>query len=551
MRTYDSLVTRIIVIISVLLGIVCLSNFLTLDPDSSLILFLILITIALIGVIVTIHYLVLLRQERELIHSRLDDLQQNGITIYRKKYERLLYTRDVADLPPLTRFLFNLNVLAIIQPKDHQEVRKTIKLCEEFRIPIIPRGTGTSGYGGVLPTRNGIVLLLSHLSSVISLDLENKEVEVESGMIWNHLREQLVSKGYDLLVYPSSAPSSTIGGWVSSGGFGIGSSLYGDIAQIVTSQTIIGTDGKEFILKEPRDFIGNFGTLGIIWKVKLKINRVTPLYHAALIPNSLKDGMELIEVIQQQNPYFLRFIDTRSITWKEEIESKVIKPSLEGLPGVIAYSFEEDKGLKKKQEEINKALKNTNPIILAKELAEELWEERFYTLRSKRKGPSLIISEVLIPTSSLNEYLLLLEKKFNKESYILEIVSTSEQYSMVMVWFPTDIRKWDLPIIGSLPYLFHWIRAFIVIDIAWKVNGTTYNNGGLWLAPYPKKENISIIPKIIKKKKETDPNSIFNPDKVISGNIPRFFPILPWSIFLKISFPFMNLFYKILPKRYR
>ncbi len=406
MRTYDSLITRIIIIILVLLGMACLSSLLKLDQIYSQRVFLIEFITVGIGAIIIILYGILLRRERALIHSRLDEFQEAGIKVFRKKYERLLYTRDAADLPRLARFFFNLNVIAIIQPETHQEVRKIIVFCEEFRIPIIPRGTGTSGYGGVLPTKNGVVLVLSRLASMISLDTENQMVEVETGMIWNHLRELLKTRGYDLTIYPSSAPSSTVGGWIGSGGYGIGSSKYGDIANNVTSLTVIGTEGTDFVLEEPKNFIGNFGIIGIIWKIGLKIRPISPLHHLALVPTSLEEGMSLIDILQKNKPYTLRYIDQRSIKWMIGDEPEVISESSNDHAGIIATSFLEKEW---NDFQTNNGLKQSNIVSLSKKKANELWEERFYTLRSKRKGPSLILSEVLIPTSSLEKFLLSLE----------------------------------------------------------------------------------------------------------------------------------------------
>ena len=122
---------------------------------------------------------------------------------------------------------------------------------------------------------------------------------------------------------------------------------------------------------------------------------------------------------------------------------------------------------------------------------------------------------------------------------------------MVMVWFLADQRKYALPLIGSLPYLFHWFRSFQVIKIAWEVGGSTYNNGGLWLGPFPSEENRAHLKQIQSLKKQTDPQKILNPGKIKGLFIPRFLPILPWGLVLKIGLPTFRVGYRMLPKRYR
>ena len=474
----------------------------------------------------------------------LDLLQSKGLRVYRKRFEKLLYSRDIADLPKLGKLLFNFNVLAVLQPTDHQELKTIIKLCEDFNIPLIPRGAGTGGYGGALPIKNGIILILTQIKKIISFDPETKNVEVESGMTWRRLREYLKKSNHDLFTYPSSAPSSSVGGWVASGGYGVGSSKYGEITQSIQSVTILGTNGESFILENPSDFVGNFGTLGIIWKVTLKIRERTPLHHIAIRPKSDKICVTTFNHLQTMNPYYLRHIDQESLKWMT-CNDETVSILKNAKSGVIVASFMKSDWIIF-QENVREF-----DNILNDEIANELWDDRFYTLRLKRGGPSLIVSEIIVPSNALEKFLVDLSSWFMDEKFSTEIISVNPHSCMVMVWFPTDQRKHSLPLIGSLPYLVHWFRSFQVIRIAWNVGGSTYNNGGLWLAPYPNEENREQILRINHLKDRTDPNRIFNPGKVGSSRIPRFLPILPWALVLKIGLPIFGLLFRVLPRRYR
>jgi FAD/FMN-containing dehydrogenase len=548
MRSYDTIIARLILASMIGFGLAGGFLFLNLFQQYGLYLFLIESLLLLITFSFTVHQIYKLKQERAAIEAHLDELESSGTTIFRKKFERLLYSRDVADIPKIARLAFDFNTLAIIQPTTHTEIRQVIHLCEKYDIPLIPRGTGTGGYGGALPIKNGIILNLFRLNSILGFDSEQLIVEAESGITWRRLREYLKPKGFDVPVYPSSAPSSTIGGWVSSGGYGIGSSKYGDISQNTIGGTLIGTKGKEILFNSSPSITGNFGSLGVIWKIKLRIIPIKPIHHLALAPSTLHTGIALLKGLLGYTPYYMRYIDQKNIEWARSEEKQSLPDTCESSNGLIAVSYESDEY---KSSNITSLLKESSTLILSDSCAQELWEDRFYTLRLKRKGPSLIIAEVLVPTDNLDRFLQLLDSWFKAESFTFEIVSTQEKYSMIMVWFPTDQRRWNLPVIGSVSYLFRWFRTFQVIRLAWKVKGTTYNNGGLWLSMYPKKENYEQLAYIKKMKLKSDPNNIFNPGKIISPRIPRFFPLITWSFAVKIGVPIISFLYRFLPKRIR
>jgi len=548
MRSYDTIIARLILASMIGAGLAGFFLFFNLFQYYGHILLTIEILIIFITLITTIYQIMVLKQERKLIHSYLDELESSGMKIFRKKYERLLYSRDVADLPKIARLVLNFNTLAIVQPTSHSEIRQIIQLCEKFNIPLIPRGTGTGGYGGVLPIKNGIIVNLFRLNSILEFNSEELTIEAESGITWQRLREYLKREEFDLPLYPSSAPSSTIGGWISSGGYGIGSSKYGSISQNVIGITLISTKGEDIIFESNSSITGHFGSLGVIWKIKLRIIPITPIHHLALAPDTLQTGIRLFNDLLSFTPYFMRYIDQKTLDWLNNVEKQSLPDTCESSNGILAVSYQSDEW---ESSHIKKYLEKESVKILSDSCSQELWEDRFYTLRLKRKGPSLIIGEVLVPTDNLGKFLQLLNSWFRSESYTYELVSTKERYSVVMVWFPTDQRKWNIPVIGSIPYLLRWFRTFQVIRLAWKVDGTTYNNGGLWLSAFPKKENRDQLVYIKQMKIKSDPNNIFNPGKIQSPWIPRFFPIIQLSWTFKIGVPILGFLYRLLPKRIR
>ncbi|UCG03197.1 MAG: FAD-binding oxidoreductase [Candidatus Heimdallarchaeota archaeon] len=490
-------------------------------------------------------YFLTLKKQRKQIHIKLNTFQDAGMIVFRKKYERLLYSRDIGDIPKIIRLLFNLNCLAVLQPKDISELRSIIDLCEQYRIPLIPRGAGTSGYGGTVPIKNGIIVLLTNFDKVIAIDEENHTVEVECGITWENLRKHLETINLTLKSYPSSGPSSTVGGWVAQGGYGVGSTKFGSVNNSVVSTVILGTQGKE-VQVNPDVFIGSCGKLGILWKVTLKVRNLSDMVHRAVSSFHQDQLLKAISAYQDLQPFFLRFDDHQNLLWKSSGNISAWQ-SQEYAGGIISMSFLEKNWHNGDFDEVTQKFELSE---LSDDLSKRFWDERFQTIRLKREGPSLIVAEVLVPTIHLHEIIEALTKRYERKLYAIELVSASDGFCILFVWFPADIRQKSVPIFGSLPYTFHWIRTFDIIQIARHWKGKPYSSG-IWFSPYSSLIFQKQLSKMKLLEKEIDPYGIFNPGKVWGAWIPRFFPILPFWITIRIGAPIASLLYRIVPKRFR
>ncbi len=547
MRTYDKLFTWFVLWVVLLLVYFIAPQFLI--PEFYLMNEFPVLGLALIllGLSIFFLYVLTLKKQRKQIYTSLETLQEAGMQIFIKKYEKLIYGRDIGDLPKILRFLFNFNCLAVIQPKNIVELKSIVVLCEHYKIPLIPRGAGTSGYGGTLPIKNGIIVNLTYFEKIIALDEEKRMVEVESGVTWEHLRRFLESKGFTLQSYPSSAPSSTIGGWVTQGGYGIGSSKFGGVDQSVESITIIGTEGKEFHLNDPENFIGSCGSLGIVWKLSIKIKTASKMVHVAVSSTQQDHLLRAIPAYQDLIPYFLRYDDLQNLLWKDTDINESSWDSKNHSGGVISMSFLEENW---DQEKFNEISDKYQLSKLSNNLGERFWNERFYTIKLKRRGPSLIVAEVLIPIIHLEKVVKIISNCFSRKTYATEILSTSDGIGILFVWFLADFRRKSIPFIGSFPYAFHWLRFFYILQIARHWNGKPYSSG-LWFSPYSGLIYQKKLLQMKKLKKKIDPYKIFNPGKVWGTRVPRFFPFIPWSIPIRLGAPIIGIFYRLLPKRFR
>ena len=110
-------------------------------------------------------------------------------------------------------------LIGTVAPQDAAELRKLILCTRESGVPLVPRGAGTSPFGGAKASE-GVVLSFERLNRVVQVNARAELVRVEPGVVWRQLIDQLRSRGLMPRVYPSSAASSTVGGFVAQGAWG-------------------------------------------------------------------------------------------------------------------------------------------------------------------------------------------------------------------------------------------------------------------------------------------------------------------------------------------
>jgi glycolate oxidase len=171
---------------------------------------------------------------------------------------------------------------AVISPRNKQEVSKIVKICNEYKVPIVPRGSGTNLCAGTCPTEGGIVLLFKHMNQIIEIDEENLTVTVQPGVITLDLINAVEKRGLFYPPDPSSMKISTMGGNINENSGGLRGLKYGvtrdyviALEIVLANGDIIRTGGK--LAKDvagydfTRLYVGSEGTLGVITEATLKL----------------------------------------------------------------------------------------------------------------------------------------------------------------------------------------------------------------------------------------------------------------------------------------
>ncbi|SMQ84770.1 glycolate oxidase [Bacillus sp. OV166] len=189
--------------------------------------------------------------------------------------ERLVYSYDATPN-------FQSMPDAVISPRNTAEVSQILKVCNEHKVPIVPRGSGTNLCAGTCPTEGGIVLLFKHMNQILEIDEENLTVTVQPGVITLDMINKVEEKGLFYPPDPSSMKISTIGGNINENSGGLRGLKYGvtrdyviALEVVMPNGDIIRTGGK--LAKDvagydlTRLFVGSEGTLVVITEATLKL----------------------------------------------------------------------------------------------------------------------------------------------------------------------------------------------------------------------------------------------------------------------------------------
>ncbi len=169
----------------------------------------------------------------------------------------------------------------VVLPSDCKQVSQVVKLCNREKIPFVPRGAGTGLSGGALPSKEGIVISLSKMNRILDVDIPNRVVTVEPGVVNISVTEAVSSEGFYYAPDPSSQIVCTIGGNVAENSGGVHCLKYGVTTNHVLGVEMVLPDGEVVTLggatQENLGYdllslvVGSEGLLGIVTKVFLKI----------------------------------------------------------------------------------------------------------------------------------------------------------------------------------------------------------------------------------------------------------------------------------------
>ncbi|MGD9375202.1 MAG: FAD-binding oxidoreductase, partial [Anaerolineae bacterium] len=359
--------------------------------------------------------------------------------------ERMLYSHDVGSLPSLVKPLIGSTQPAgVVQPTSEEQIVQLASLSRTHRIPLVPRGKSSSGYGGVMPVQGGLVVDLGWMNQVVAIDAEALTVTVQPGVIWERLEKTLNDQGLALRTYPSSAPSSTVAGWLAQGGVGFGAYQWGAFRENVVSCRVVLPSGEIREFKDDPaadpdqhlDLISDAeGITGIITEVTL---RVRPFDEEVLWGAQFDTAAQLAQALKAVRQaglplWSVSFINPTMADIRNNLpphmeHGHVVEEHRPVLPQAYIAVFVASQSQQRAIDDQLPALVQAAGGTLADpEIVDHEWENRFNLMHGKRLGPSTAPSEVVVPLANLGEALQSLEARI-KLPMLIEGMVTCHPY---------------------------------------------------------------------------------------------------------------------------
>jgi len=443
--------------------------------------------------------------------------------------ERIVYSHDLAPLPELVNLFFDTIPDAVVQPQTPEEVVEVINISRKEKIPITPRGAGTSGLGGAIPTRGGLVLETARLDKVV-IDKERRAVIAESGAKWLSIIREAEKLDLTVPTYPSSAPSATVGGWVSVGGIGIGTLKYGGLENQLNFLEIVLPNGELVNLTKntmPYSFdifLGSEGTLGVVTKAEVMLVPKPELLESYFVCFDKIDGaMNTLRSLYSSKkvPYYVEMLSPEMVSAEKEIGHYT---QCEGWCSLFVFEGDET-SVKNETKEFEREVARFGGVNYGLELGEEAWRRRFKTLEIKSLGPTLLGNEAIIPLEAAKEFarkIGRLQEKFKVKISTLYVPVSSHE-CLVMPFILTDERR-------TLSYYIALALSVEIVQEAMRIGGKPYGYG-LWNAPFARKTlSKDRVMKMLELKEKYDPEGLVNPGKLFEAKTKYGFKISAWQL---------------------
>ena len=197
----------------------------------------------------------------------------------------------------------------VIRPRTAEQVSSIMKLCNQHRIPVTPRGAGTGLSGGALPHLGGVVISTDRMNSILDIDEMNGTVTTEPGVITEVLQDAVKKKNLFYPPDPSSRGSCFIGGNIAENSGGPKAVKYGVVRDYVLNLEIVLPTGEIIwtganVRKNSTGYnltqliVGSEGTLALVTKIVLKLIPLPKFDLLMLVPfHSLEKAGQAVSAI--------------------------------------------------------------------------------------------------------------------------------------------------------------------------------------------------------------------------------------------------------------
>ena len=432
-------------------------------------------------------------------------------------FERRLYSRDLARVPStLEKVLHRTTPLLVVQPHDEEDVLAVLAFAGTHRLPIFPRGTASSAFGGAVPTMNGVVIDFSAMTGVPAIAPADRTARVLPGTRWADLAQALEPHGLEPMTTPTSR-FSTVAGWASTGGIGLNGWGYGHLSEAIVAARVALPVGKVLALDGTnpalRDFIGTEGQFGVFTELTLKV-RERPLESLPRLYcfDDTAGAMAFVDRVASGGPRPSHVAVYDRVRMEEENRSyrdltgrmDTVVPEKDS----VLVHFERSDEWRSFAGDLGAGGADEPKQLLA---ARWLWSERFFPLKAQRTGPGMLAAEVVLDRNRVQTFVSgarRLARRFGGELAIEILASRTAgaDTCVVIASFLCDKSR-------GIDYLFRLLLVQLMTHLGVRLGGSPYGFG-IWNSPYLARRYSAVERRRVETlKTETDPAGLLNPHK--------------------------------------
>jgi glycolate oxidase len=414
----------------------------------------------------------------------------------------------------------------VVLPTTAEQVSQILKLANEKRIPVTPRGAGTNVSGGSIPIKGGIVLCTTRMNKILDINKTNLTATVEPGVVLQDFNMALAKQGLFYPPDPQSFMGCTMGGTVAENAGGPYCVKYGVTKQYVLGLEVVLANG--YVMKlggvtvKNRTgyelvmlFTGSEGTLGVITKITLRLLPMPPASKTVMaVFDDMSVGGEVVSNIMANGvvPAKIEFVDNFVLRRIEEmtpmglpVDAKaLLLIQADGSPAAVEAETKQIVDLLKKG--------GAKDIKVAKDAAEAA---RYWKMRSAGfaatfgAAHTVMAEDVTVPRDKLPEFIHKLDKISKRTGFFISCLGHAGDGNLHPAIF-TDIRN-------KKEFAKAQKTMEEIFEAAMSLGGVLSGEHGIGLEKqrFLKRAMDPIALNLMRKIKGiVDPNNILNPGKI-------------------------------------
>jgi glycolate oxidase len=311
----------------------------------------------------------------------------------------------------------------VVKPANSREISELLKLANEEKIPVTPRGGGTGLAGGSIPSVDGILLSLERMNRIKEIDSRDLMAVVEPGVITAEINKAAHPAGLFYPPDPASIDSCSIGGNIATGAGGARTVKYGTTRNYVSGLEVVKPTGEVIrfggkLVKNATGYsllnliIGSEGTLAVITEATLRLLPEPRVKVDLVIPFSdARPAMETAALILRKGmtPAAIEFIEGEAVRLTEAFLEKSLPFSNAPIQLLVELDGGDKAEIVRDYEAIGELAlaSGASDVLVAEDSArqEMLWEGRRKISEALKSKGKVASEDVVVPRSRLSELL--------------------------------------------------------------------------------------------------------------------------------------------------